>query len=103
MLGEADRVWALKYWTHVPITDRDALLDEGMELWAQVQSEADASGAVRASLWPINLDSHFIHLEGWRPVYVTLHSPDFSFERDPTGRWAHRPLSEHQTRSGRRE
>lgn len=103
VLGEGEHAWALKYWTHLPITDRAALLDEATELWAQVQSEADASGALRASLWPINLDSHFIHVEGWRPVYVTLHSPDFSFEKDPAGRWTHRALSEHQTLSGQTE
>lgn len=69
------------------VTDHDALEDEAAELWAQVQSEADASGAARASLWPINLDSHLIHFDGWRPVYVTIHSPAFSFGKDHNGAW----------------
>lgn len=87
VLAEGGVVWALKYRTSVPATDRQALIDEAAEIWAEVQSEADASGARRASLWPINLDAHMIHLEGWRLAYVTVHSSDFSFEKDDTGKW----------------
>ena len=87
VLGEPDRVWALKYWSRLPLTDAAGLADEAAELWATVQGEAEASGAARASLWPLNLDAHFLHLDGWRPVYVTQHSPDFSFERDQSGTW----------------
>jgi hypothetical protein len=84
VLGESDRVWALKYWSRVHIEDRAALDDEAAEVWATVQGEADASGATRASLWPLNLDTHLLHFDDWWPVYQTVHSPEFSFERDQT-------------------
>ena len=49
---------------------------------------ADGSGVERASLWPSNLDSHVVHIDDWRPTFVTIHSPDFSFEKDDRGNWS---------------
>lgn len=87
LLGGSERVWALKYWSRVPVAETAALAEEATEVWATVESEAAASGAKRASLWPLNLDSHFLSFDGWRPVYVTNHSFDFTFEREDTGAW----------------
>src|SRR5260221_5238171 len=87
VLGESNQVWALKYWSRLPVQDPAGLHDEAAEVWATVQGEAEASGATRASLWPLNLDSHFLHFDGWRPVYITVHSPEFSYERVQDGTW----------------
>jgi hypothetical protein len=88
VLGQPPRVWALKYRSRLPIADRDKLEDEAAEVWEQFRAEADASAVERASLWPSNLDSHVIHVDDWRLTFVTIHSPDFSFEKDDSGNWS---------------
>jgi hypothetical protein len=90
-IGEPARVWALKYRTTVPASDPRSLDLEVAEIWEAVQSEADASGVSRARLWPVNLDSHFIHFEGWWPVHVSTHSYAFTFEKTETGVWRRVP------------
>ena len=88
VLGQPPRAWALKYRSRLPIADRENLEEEAAEVWEQFRAEADASGVKRASLWPSNLDSHVVHIDDWRPTFVTIHSPDFSFEKDDRGNWS---------------
>ncbi len=88
---ESPRTWAIRYRTEVSAEDREGLDKEATELWAEVQSEADATGATRASLWPANLDRHEIRWDRWHPVLYTTPSFDFTFEKDAKGSWQRIP------------
>ena len=81
------RAWTLEYRTRIPRSHHRALESEAEEIWNGFRAEAEATGATRVQLFPIEFSSE-LRFAGWRPVVLSnLESGALILEKMPDGTW----------------